>query len=153
MTSKPVYVSTEGLKRLKEELEHLKTVKKPEVATRIEHAKDLGDLKENAEYHDAKDQMGWVMGRIMTLESQIGHAQVVEKTEGDTVGIGSSVQVSYMDKEKNLTVVGAAEADPVQGLISNESPLGQALIGKKVGETAEVEAPAGRISYSILEIS
>lgn len=153
MQSKPVYVSEEGLKKLKEELNHLKTVKKPEVATRIEHAKELGDLKENAEYHDAKDQMGWVMGRIIQLESQIGHAQIVEKTSGDTVGIGSGVKVRYGDKEKILTVVGATEADPVQGLISNDSPLGQALIGKKVGDEVEVEAPSGRITYSILEVS
>ncbi|MEA3249448.1 MAG: transcription elongation factor GreA [Patescibacteria group bacterium] len=153
MSDKPVYVSKEGLKKLKEELVHLKTVKKPEVAKRIEEAKELGDLKENAEYHDAKDQMGWVMGRVIQLESEIGHAQIVEKTNGDTVGIGSSVKVKYGDKEKVMTVVGATEADPIQGLISNDSPLGQALIGKKVGDKVEVEVPAGKIMYSILEVS
>ncbi len=153
MQGKPVFVSAEGLKRLKEELEHLKTVKKPQVAERIERAKDLGDLRENAEYHDAKDQMGWVMGRIIQLESQIGHAKIIEKTVGDTVGIGSTVKVKYGDKEKIMTVVGAAEADPIQGMISNDSPLGQALIGKKVGDDVEVEVPAGKITYSILEVS
>lgn len=153
MQGKPVYVSEDGLKKLKEELEHLKTVEKPKVAARIEAAKDLGDLKENAEYHDAKDQMGWVMGRIVRLESQIGHAQVVEKAGGDTIGIGSSVKVRYGDKEKMMTVVGATEADPIRGLISNDSPLGQALIGKKVGDEVEVDVPAGKITYSILEVS
>jgi len=153
MQGKTVFVSGEGLKRLQEELERLKTVEKPTAASRIEHAKELGDLSENAEYHDAKDQMGWIMGRIIQLESQIGHAQVVEKSGGDTVGIGSSVRVRYGEKEKVMTVVGGPEADPIRGLISNESPLGQALIGGKVGDEIEVEAPAGKISYSILEVS
>ena len=153
MSDKPVYVSKEGLEKLREELAHLKTVKKPEVAKRIEEAKELGDLKENAEYHDAKDQMGWVMSRIIKIESDIGHAQIVEKTSGDTIGIGSRVKVRYGEKEKNMSVVGATEADPIQGLISNDSPLGQALIGKKVGQDVEIEVPAGKITYTILEVS
>jgi len=153
MELKPVYVSKEGLQKMREELEYLVGTKKKEVSKRIEIAKDHGDLKENAEYHDAKDEMGWTMGRVRQLEDQIARSQIVEKTDSDTVGIGSQIKVEYNDKEKILTIVGGPEADPLQGLISNESPLGQGLIGKKVGETAEVEVPAGTVTYTILEIS
>jgi len=152
MELKPVYVSKEGLQKLQEELDYLENTKKKQVSKRIEIAKDHGDLKENAEYHDAKDQMGWLMGRVTVLKDQIARAEIVEKTDNDTVGIGSKIKVEFKDKEKTLTIVGATEADPVQGLISNESPLGEALIGKKVGESAEVEVPAGIITYTILSI-
>jgi transcription elongation factor GreA len=153
MELKPVYVSAEGLQKIREELEYLEGTQKKEISKRIEIAKDHGDLKENAEYHDAKEQMGWLMGRISVLKDQINRSEIVEKSDCETVGIGCQVKVKFKDREKTLSLVGVAEADPLTGLISNDSPLGQALIGKKVGETAEVEAPAGIIIYTVLEIS
>lgn len=153
MSTAPVYVSREGLEKMKQELHHLKTVKRREVALRIEKAKDLGDLKENADYHDAKDESGWTESRIMELEDAVNRAQVIEAKSSDTVTIGCRVKVESDGKERTLTIVGSPEADPLKGLISNESPLGQAFLGKKVGETAEVKVPAGTKTYVVKEIS
>ena len=153
MQDAPVYVSKDGLEKMKQELHHLKTVKRREVALRIEKAKDLGDLKENADYHDAKDESGWTESRIMELEDAINRAVVIEAKSSDSVSIGCRVKVESEGKEKTLTIVGAPEADPLKGLISNESPLGQAFLGKKVGETAEVKVPAGTKTYVVKEIS
>ena len=151
--SEPVYVSKDGLEKLKTELHYLKTVKRREVATRIEKAKDMGDLKENADYHDAKDESGWTESRIMELEDAINRAHVIEAKSSDSVSIGCRVKVESDGKEKVLTIVGSTEADPLKGLISNESPLGMAFLGKKVGETAEVKVPAGTKTYVVKEIS
>lgn len=149
----PVYVSKEGLEKLKQELHYLKTEKRREVASRIEKAKELGDLRENADYHDAKDEAGWTESRIIVLEDEINRAVVIEAKPSDMVTIGCRVKVESDGKEKTLTIVGSTEADPLQGLISNESPLGQAFLGKKVGETAEVKVPAGTKTYVVKEIS
>ncbi|HSD12361.1 MAG TPA: transcription elongation factor GreA [Patescibacteria group bacterium] len=149
----PVYVSKEGLEKMKQELHYLKTEKRREVANRIEKAKDLGDLKENADYHDAKDEAGWVESRIYELEDGIHRAVVIEAKASDMVTIGCRVKIESDGKEKVLTIVGSTEADPLKGLISNESPLGQALLGKKIGEIAELKVPAGRKSYVVKEIS
>ncbi len=149
----PVYVSKEGLEKMKQELHYLKTEKRREVANRIEKAKDLGDLKENADYHDAKDEAGWVESRIYELEDGIYRAVVIEAKASDMVTIGCRVKIESDGKEKVLTIVGSTEADPLKGLISNESPLGQALLGKKIGEIAELKVPAGRKSYVVKEIS
>jgi transcription elongation factor GreA len=153
MNDKPVYISKEGLEKMKRELEHLRTTKVREVAARIEKAKELGDLRENADYHDAKDEMAATQGRIFELDDAIKRAVVIEATQRDAVGIGSRVLVRFNDKEKEFAVVGSTEADPLKGRISNESPLGLALIGKKVGEAAEVKAPSGVIRYEVLKIS
>jgi transcription elongation factor GreA len=153
MQINPVYISKEGLQKLRDELNHLNTIKKKEVAARIEKAKEMGDLRENAEYHDAKDEMAWVVSRIITLNEQIARAKIVQKIDSDSVGIGNRVKLKSDKKEKIVTVVGAVEADPGQGLISNESPLGLALIGKKVGDTIQIQAPAGLITYYLLEIN
>lgn len=151
--SEPVYVSKEGLEKLKTELHYLKTVKRREVANRIEKAKDLGDLKENADYHDAKDESGWTESRIMELEDAVNRAVVIEARSSDSVGIGCRVKVTGGGKEKTFTIVGSTEADPLQGRISNDSPLGQAFLGKKVGERAEVKVPSGTVTYTVEEIS
>jgi len=151
--SEPVYVSKDGLEKLKTELHYLKTVKRREVATRIEKAKDMGDLKENADYHDAKDESGWTESRIMELEDAVNRAVVIEARSSDSVGIGCRVKVAGGGKQKTFTIVGSTEADPLQGRISNDSPLGQAFLGKKVGETAEVKVPSGTITYTVEEIS
>lgn len=151
--SEPVYVSKDGLEKLKQELHYLKTEKRREVANRIEKAKDLGDLRENADYHDAKDELGWTESRIMELEDAINRAHVIEAKSSDSVSIGCRVKVESDGKEKILTIVGSTEADPLKGLISNESPLGMAFLGKMVGETAEVKVPAGMKTYVVKEIS
>lgn len=151
--SEPVYVSKDGLEKLKQELHYLKTEKRREVANRIEKAKELGDLRENADYHDAKDELGWTESRIAELEDAINRAHVIEAKSSDSVSIGCRVKVESDGKEKVLTIVGSTEADPLKGLISNESPLGMAFLGKKVGESAEVKVPAGTKTYVVKEIS
>ena len=151
--STPVYVSKEGLEKLKQELQYLKDEKRPEITDRIEKAKDLGDLKENADYHDAKDEMGWVSARIAEVENSINYAVIIEARSSEMVSIGCKVKVHDGEKEKHYTIVGATEADPLQGRISNESPLGQAFLGRKVGEAAEVKVPSGTKTYVIKEIS
>lgn len=154
MHDNPVYISKEGLEKAKQELHYLKTEKRREVAARIEKAKELGDLRENAEYHDAKEEAGFVDGRIIELEDQINRAVIIEAKDSDQVSIGCKVNVTASNgKVKELRIVGAPEADPLQGRISNESPLGQALLGRKVGETAEVKVPSGPIVYTITHIS
>ncbi len=154
MHDNPVYISKEGLEKARQELHVLKTEKRREVAARIEKAKELGDLRENAEYHDAKDEAGFVEGRIAELEDQINRAVIIEAKDSDKVSIGCKVKVTASNgKDKELRIVGAPEADPLQGRISNESPLGQALLGRKVGETAEVKVPSGPIVYTITHIS
>lgn len=152
MTAKPEYLSQEALDKLTEDLHYLKTTKRRKVADRIEKAKELGDLRENAEYHDAKDELAWLEGRIITIGDMIGRAVLIEAADTDCVGIGSTIRVAYNDKEKTFTITGSHEVDPLSGKISNESPIGKAFIGKRVGEKAEVEVPSGTITYTILSI-
>ena len=151
--SNPVYISKEGLQKLKDELHHLKTVRRIEVANRIEKAKDLGDLKENADYHDAKEEAGFVASRTAELEDSINRAVIIEATATDHVTIGCTVHATGNGKEKRFTIVGGPEADPLQGRISNESPLGIAFLGKRVGENVEVKVPSGMITYTVTAIS
>jgi transcription elongation factor GreA len=152
MSIDPIYVSREGLQKMKDELRYLKTEKRQEIAARIEIAKDLGDLSENAEYTEAKDQFSFTEGRIIDLEDAVMRATVIENQGNDVVRIGCRVRVGIGDKEKEFTIVGAPEADPIKGLISNESPIGRALIGKKAGDKADVSAPSGVVRYTILGI-
>lgn len=149
----PVYVSKEGLEKLRADLHIMKTVRRRELADRIEKAKDLGDLRENADYQEAKDELGMLEGRIIELDDALRRAVIIEGGSSDSVSIGSTVTVTVGGREKVFRIVGSKEADPLKGLISNESPLGQALIGKKPGEEAEVAVPAGRIRYVIATIS
>lgn len=150
--STDVYITKGGLVKLAEELHLLKTEKKREVADRIERAKELGDLSENAEYADAKDEMAFIEGRILELTDYINRAVVIEHTEGGTVQIGSTVVLKSGKVEKTYTIVGANEANPLAGMISNETPLAQALLGKKVGETVAFTVPAGKGHYTIKEV-
>ncbi len=153
MTGGPIYVSSDKLEQMKKELHYLKTQKRREIAARIEKAKELGDLSENAEYAEAKDEFSFTEGRILELEDAIPRAEVIEAGSAkDQVAIGSRVKVTVNGKEKEFNIVGSTEADPVKGCISNESPIGLALIGKKPGETAEVRAPSGPIRYQITAI-
>ena len=152
MNTKPVYLTAEGLAKLKAELNELITVDRPRVAARIHEAKLDGDLSENAEYEDAKQEQSFLEGRIATLELQLRNAAVIEKGNGDSVGIGSKVVIKGADGEETFTIVGSAEAAPRDGRISNESPVGSALMGLKKGDHFTVKAPAGPIEYTLVRI-
>ncbi len=154
MNTKPTYLSKDGLERLRAELEEMVTRKRPEVAQRIHDAKEHGDLSENAEYEDAKNEQAFVEGRIQTLEALIKNATIIDEHHStDHVQIGSTVRVQSDDGEESFTIVGSAEAKPGEGRISNESPVGRALLGKKKGEKVVVRVPAGDFTYKIVGIS
>jgi transcription elongation factor GreA len=154
MADKITYVSQEGLEKLKAELGHLKAVRRRELAERIAAAKALGDLSENAEYHEAKDELGFVEGRIMEIEGMLKNISIIEEGHtGGTVRIGSTVTVDVGGKTKTYKIVGSNEADPVSGLISNESPLGNAFLGRSQGEAVEVQTPAGSTIYRIVSVA
>ncbi|HEU0050836.1 MAG TPA: transcription elongation factor GreA [Patescibacteria group bacterium] len=148
------YLTAEGLEKLKAELQDLKTVKRKDVAARIEAAKALGDLSENAEYHEAKDEMANIERRIFEIEDLLHNVAVIEDERGDEglVHVGSTIEVLVHGKPKTFMIVGSNEADPAAGKISNESPIGSALLGAKVGDTIDVKTPAGMTSYEIVSI-
>jgi len=149
----PTYISKEGLQELRDEFEKRKTLVRREIAEQISSAKELGDLSENFEYHDAKERQGLNEARIVQLESMINDAVIVEKTEGGSdIDLGTTFVAESGGEEKTFQVVGSTEADPMAGKISNESPIGQAFIGHKVGEKVEITVPSGAIVYTIKEI-
>ena len=152
MNNKPVYLTAEGLVKLKSELQHLVTVERPRVAARIHDAKMDGDITENAEYEDAKQEQSFLEGRIATLESQLKNAEVIARSNGDKVGIGSTVVIRGADGEDRFTIVGSAEAAPREGRISNESPVGAALMGRRKGDKVTVLAPAGSVTYTVVSV-
>jgi transcription elongation factor GreA len=151
---KPVYLTAEGKTALEERLNHLKTVRRPEVADRIQQAKMDGDISESGEYEDAKNEQAWVEGEIRDLEHKLQNAHIYEGAKGGVVGLGSKVRVRDDDEgeENNWTIVGSAEANPRQSRISNESPVGQALMGHKAGDKVMVEAPAGIQHFTIVKV-
>jgi len=147
------YLSQEGLDKLKQELHDLKTRKRQEIAARLEHAKSLGDLSENAEYQETKEEQELMEQRIAELEERVREAVVMHKpTRTDSVRVGSTVIVKSARGQMNYTILGSEEADPGRGKISNESPLGKAFLGKKAGDKVEVHTPAGIVVYTIAEI-
>lgn len=147
------YVSAQGLKDLEAELDHIKNIKIPDIANRIDEAKQHGDLSENAEYQQAKEEMAWAQGRRQDLIYLIDHCEVVEKSGNtEVVGVGSTITVKTSTKTKTYTITGPQEADPLTGKISNESPLGMSFIGHKVGDEIPVHTPAGKQLFEILEI-
>ncbi len=147
------YITQEGYDKLQRELNYLKNVRRHEISERIERAKELGDLSENAEYSEAKDEQAFNEGRIIKINDQLKKLVVVEsKRSGDAVDLGSNVIVQCKGKEKEFDIVSFNEVDPENNKISNESPLGQALLGKKVGEEAVVQLPSGEVKYKILKI-
>ena len=151
---KPVYVSAEGLKKLQTELEELRTVKRNEVAERIHAAMEFGDFTENSELEQAKNDQAFLEGRIMTVEQMIKNAQIIdESSKHDLVEVGSHVTVEADGQKEKYTIVGSAEASPSEGKISNESPVGRALLGHKTGETVKLSVPAGSIEMKILAVS
>lgn len=156
-TEKVIVLTPMGLKKIEEELEHLRTVHRREVADRIRESKQFGEFSENSEYEDAKTEQAFVEGRILELKQILLHAHVVEEDEisTDVVGIGSKVRVRDIatKHEWEYAIVGSVEADPEENRISNESPVGEALMDKKVGDVVEVEIPAGKAKYKIIKIS
>lgn len=154
MTStQPLYTTEEGLRSLKKEYEELKIIKIPEINARIERAKEFGDLSENAEYEQAKDERAFAEGRLRELEDQIRRAVLFEARQGaGHITVGSTVVVSRDGKEIEYTIVGANEADPSKGKVSNESPLGGAFLGRRMGETVRVQTPSGESVYTVVKI-
>ena len=152
--SDQIILTAEGKLKLEKELEEIKKVRLPEVIEKIEQAKEMGDLSENAEYHDAKDQQGLMMARASEIEGCLKVAVISEpNTSNDQIGMGSCfVAEDSAGNRKEYTMVGFNEADPVVGKISNESPIGDAFMNKKPGETVEFEAPRGTIVFKIIEI-
>jgi transcription elongation factor GreA len=153
MSDKTQYLTQASLESLQTELEQLKNVKIPEIANKIDEAKQQGDLSENAEYHSAKEDMAWAQGRFMELENLLSNAVVIgSETKGEGVSVGQTVVVEVGGKTKEYTIVGPQEADPFAGKISNESPLGQAFLGRSKGDEVEVQTPAGKQVYAIMSI-
>ena len=155
MSEQPTYLTYDGLKKLQDELEYLKTTKRQEVADRLHAAMDEGDIDENAEYDEAKNEQAFVEGRILTLEAMLKNYVLIEEQlrEHDEVMLGSTVTVVEADNPaEKYHIVGAAEADPTRGRISNESPLGRALMGRRAGDTVQVSEPAGLLTFRIVKI-
>ena len=155
MDERPVLLTKEGLRQLEVELDQLVHVRRAEIAERIRHARDFGDISENAEYTEAKNEQSLLEGRIQTLEAMIRNAVLIEDEprEDGVVTIGASVTVTDDDGDETYAIVGAAEADPLRGRISNESPLGRALLGHRAGDEVEWTSPSGISRVTILAVS
>ena len=154
MDTKKIYLTKEGLGHLKKEYEELVEAKRPTVLERVSQARNMGDLAENAEYVAARDELSFIDGRIDELEVLLKQAVIIRdpSSSNHIVKLGSTVVLHTKDKKETFTVVGEWEADPNAKKISHESPLGKVLLGRRVGEKVEVEAPAGKISYTIVNI-
>ncbi len=146
------YLTTEGLEKLKKELDHLQNVKRKEVSERIRHTASQGDLKENAAYHMAKDEQGFMEARIRELREILSQVEVIRKGSREKVGIGSTVFLKSKDEESKYQIVGPEEADILCGKISFKSPLGEAILGKKKGETVKIKTGDGLEEYKIVSI-
>ena len=155
MTEKEIFLTPEGLAKLEEELEYLRTVRRQEVAETIQRAKELRSTVNTPEYEEAKNEQGFVEGRILEIEWIIKNATIIhhEAVPSDVVQLGSTVRVHLPDgSEESYTIVGSTEVNPAEGKISNESPVGRALLDRRVGDEVEVEAPAGVLQMRIVEI-
>ncbi len=153
--AQPNYLTKQGLTNLRSEIEELRTTRRQMVAERIQKAKEIGGTVDNAEYDEAKNEQAFIEGRILTLENLINNAVIISKVSGpsDVVRIGSRVTVTNQEKKKQeYTIIGSAEADPAKGKISNVSPIGKALLGKRVGDVTEVNVPAGKIKLEVTKI-
>lgn len=157
MVEKDIFFTTEGLEKIESEIEYLKTVRRKEVAERIKVALGYGDLSENSEYDEAKNEQAQVEERIAKLEAMARNAKVIDEKQlnKEEVNVGSIVKIKDLSdgEVEEYSIVGSAEADPLEGKISNESPVGSKLIGLKVGDQVEIEIPDGYVKYEVLEIS
>lgn len=157
MVERSVFLTVDGLKKLEDELDELKTVRRKEVAERIKQALAFGDISENSEYDEAKNEQAQLEERIVKLEAMLRNAKIIDDEDitTDRVSIGSKVLVKDLeyDEEIEYTIVGVAESDPYEGKISNESPVGSALLGSKCGDTVEVHVPDGIIKYEVISIT
>ncbi len=150
---KPVLLTKEGLDKLQSELEELLTVRRGEIAERIKYAKNFGDITENAEYEDAKNEQGMLEGRILTLEAMIRNAVIIEQdAQAGVVQVGSTVEVKDDDGVQAFTIVGPAEVDVTAGKISMESPVGKALLGRRVGDRVDVQSPGGARQLRVVSV-
>ena len=152
---KKVYLTQEGYDEIKEELDNLINVKRPENIIAIKEARALGDLSENADYDAARNEQAEIEARIKKLESIVDNVEIIEEVNTDAVGLGNTVKISYVDDEEDLDeykIVGSQEADPFESKISNESPIAKALMGHKVGDVVSVESPNGSYEIKIVEI-
>ena len=156
MSDKEVILTQDGLKKLEDELENLKSVKRREVAERIKVAIGYGDISENSEYEDAKNEQAFIEGRVITLEKMLRNARIINADEiaTDVVSVGCTVVVKDLEfgDEMEYTIVGSAESNPLENRISNESPVGSALLGKSKGDKVDVNVPAGVLQYEIIDI-
>lgn len=154
MDNKKIYLTKEGLTELKKEYDELVNIKRPDILSRVSQARNMGDLAENAEYAAAREELSFIDGRIDELEELLKEVVVIRETvtSSHAVKLGSTVTLHTKGKKDTFTLVGEWEADPKAKKISHESPLGKALLGKKVGEKVEVEAPSGKIAYTIVSI-
>ena len=154
MEPAPTYLTPEGKQKLEAELEYLKTTKRKELADRLNFAIKQGDLSENADYIMAKEDQAFLEGRIRTIEVMMRNVVMIKEETGGAVRIGSRVTVKETggEDDEQFTIVGAAEANPMNGKISNESPLGKQLLGKSIGDQVEIDAPGGKIKFKIVAI-
>jgi transcription elongation factor GreA len=151
----PVYLTADGVEKLRQELDTLVNVKRPALAKRLRHAIQQGDLSENADYITAKEEQGFLEGRVQQIEEMLRRAAVIEENgPADKIGLGNLVTVIEVgaDDREVFQIVGSAEANPLDGKVSNESPLGQALMGHRIGDTVTVRAPSGELAFRILAI-
>ena len=150
------YFTAEGIKKMEEELDYLRSVKRGEVAEKIKVARSFGDLSENSEYDEAKTEQGKLYSKIAELKALIEKAEIIEKTEADHGVVALSSRIKLLDVDENeeleYQIVGSQEANPMSGRISDESPIGRGLLGHKVGETVTIEAPAGSMKFTILSV-
>ncbi len=156
LPEKEVLLTGNGIKKLEEELHNLKSVKRREIAERIRTAIGFGDITENSEYEEAKNEQAFIEGRILTLEKMLRHARIIDTSQApdDTVSVGATVLLKDLEygDEIEYTIVGSAEADPTANKISNESPVGRAILGLKAGAVVDVKVPAGILKYQILDV-
>lgn len=155
MNDQNTFITAEGLEKLKKELDELRNSKRREISERIQEAKELGDLSENAEYVEAKNEQAFAEGRIQEIESILKHATIIKqsKKHASQVEVGSKIKIQDEKDTKEYYIVGSNEADPAKGRISNESPIGQAFLGKKVGDIIEISVPQGNKKFKIVAIA
>lgn len=149
------FITADKQVALQAEYKELKSTKIPAIAKKIDEAKQLGDLSENAEYHAARDEMAWSKSRLIEIQAILDNAEIIDEASGadGIVSIGSTITVDKGGKEREFQIVGAQEANPIAGKISNESPMGQAFLGKQAGDIAEVDTPAGTQTYTIISVA